>query len=125
MADTSGAPGVLSSWCAALAALVRAETPDLSTRQLAILMTVHLHPGPHTVRGLARHLAISKPAVSGALDTLGGLDLVQRRRDPADRRNVLIQGTPAGTVFLREVAELLERAEADCCDYPLELPRTA
>ena len=110
----------LSPWCAALAALVRAETPDLSTRQLAILMTVHLHKGPHTVRGLAQHLDISKPAVSRALDTLGGLDLVQRRRDPTDRRNVLIQGTPAGALFLKDVASLIATAEASCCREPAE-----
>ena len=125
MADASGTFGVLSPWCAALAALVRAETPDLSTRQLAILMTVHLHPGPHTVRGLASHLAISKPAVSRALDTLGGLDLVQRRRDPTDRRNVLIRGTPSGVVFLEEVARLLSGAADECCEHQVERQRSA
>lgn len=113
MGDCSRNLGVLSPWCGALSALVRGETPDLSTRQLAILMTVYLRPGPHTVRGLAAHLAISKPAVSRALDALGTLDLVQRRRDPADRRNVLLQRTPAGAAYLAQLADMLLAAEED------------
>jgi hypothetical protein len=39
---------------AALIAYVRSGEPDLTNRQMALLMLVYLTPGPHTVRGLAR-----------------------------------------------------------------------
>ena len=44
----------LTSWMKALIAYVRSGEPDLTNRQMALLMLVYLSPGPHTVRGLAR-----------------------------------------------------------------------
>src|ERR1700754_2806357 len=58
-----------------LSATVKADGPDLNARQAAILMRVALEPGPHTVRGLAEALSLGKPAVSRALDALGGYGL--------------------------------------------------
>ncbi len=58
------------------------------------------------MRGLARDLAMSKPAVSRALDTLGRLDFLRRKRDQADRRSVLVQRTVKGSDFLREFGDL-------------------
>lgn len=100
----------LAIWRGAIVESVRRDTPDLSARQMAILLTVYLNAGPHTVRGLAAQLNISKPAVSRALDTLGGHGLVRRKRDEADRRNVLIQRTVKGSVYLREFADLIVAA---------------
>ena len=37
---------------------------------------------------------MTKPVITRALDTMGKLELVSRRRDEADRRNVVIQRTP-------------------------------
>ncbi|HWT07603.1 MAG TPA: MarR family transcriptional regulator, partial [Roseomonas sp.] len=68
-----------------IVALVRSDGPDLSARQLAVLLTVYLGEGPHTVRGLAADLNVSKPAITRALDRLGELDLARRKVDPADR----------------------------------------
>jgi DNA-binding MarR family transcriptional regulator len=88
-----------------VAALGRAH-PDLTARQFALLLQVYLAPPPHTVRGLAVELAMSKPAVSRALDTLGRLDFLRRKRDETDRRSVLVQRTVKGAVFLREFGDL-------------------
>ncbi|MFQ6016681.1 MAG: MarR family transcriptional regulator [Kiloniellaceae bacterium] len=85
---------------------LRREHPDVTTRQFALLLQIYLVPPPHTVRGLARELNISKPAVTRALDRLGRLDLVRRKRDEADRRNVLVQRTVKGSVFLRDFGDL-------------------
>jgi len=76
----------LSLWKDVLANSVKAEGPDLSARQAAILMRIYLEPGPHTVRGLAGALNLGKPAVSRALDALTALDLCpppQGRAGPA------------------------------------------
>lgn len=65
---------------------VRNDVPNLSARQIAILLNVYMTQPPHTVRDLAATLKTSKPAVTRALDKLSGLDLVraqERRRRPA------------------------------------------
>lgn len=102
---------VLSVWRGAICESVRRDGPDLSARQMAILLTVYLSPPPHTVRGLSADLKISKPAVTRALDTMGRLELIRRRRDENDRRSVLVQRTVKGTVFLSEFAELVTKAQ--------------
>ncbi|MDX5366697.1 MAG: MarR family winged helix-turn-helix transcriptional regulator [Alphaproteobacteria bacterium] len=100
----------LSLWHDVVLQSVRQEGPDLSSRQLAIMFIVYLDPPPHTVRGLAATLGVSKPAITRALDTLGGLDLLKRLRDDADRRNVLVQRTVKGAAFMRDFAEIIVRS---------------
>ncbi len=96
----------LELWRAASVATLRRAHPDLTARQFTLLLQVYLAPPPHTVRGLARQLAMSKPAVSRALDTLGRLDFLRRKTDQADRRSLLVQRTVKGSVFLREFGDL-------------------
>jgi DNA-binding MarR family transcriptional regulator len=87
--------------------LVRAGAPDLSSRQFAILLTIYLDLPPHTVRGLAEKLKVTKPVITRALDTLGKLGLVSRHRDPLDKRNVIIQRTVDGAQAVDRLAELI------------------
>ena len=77
---------------------------DLTPRQMAILTTVYLDPPPHTVRGLAEQLRVTKPVITRALDTMGSAGLVARKRDERDRRNVLIQRTVEGSLYLDRLA---------------------
>ena len=91
-------------------ALVRRDGPDLSARQLGVFLTIYLSDGPHTVRGLAATLNVSKPAITRALDRLGELDLTRRKTDPQDRRSVLVQRTPKGTSLLREISTIMGEA---------------
>lgn len=88
-------------------ALVTGGGPDLSTRQFAVLLTIYLEPPPHTVRGLAKKLGVSKPVITRALDSMGKLELVSRRRDEADRRNVIIQRTVKGALAVEKLGDLL------------------
>ena len=92
----------LDLWREVLAETVRGARPDLTTRQLAILLTIYADQSPHTVRGLSADLGLPKPAVTRALDALNALGFIRRRRDAADRRNVLIHRTVEGAVFLSE-----------------------
>ena len=80
---------------------------DLTVRQTAILLTVYLEPPPHTVRGLASRLNVTKPVITRALDTMGRLELLERRRDPADLRNVLVRRTVKGSLFVSKMADRL------------------
>lgn len=102
----------LDIWRRAIVASVRADAPDLSARQMALLLSVYLTPPPHTVRGLAELLNVSKPAITRAVNRLSELGLVRRKTDDDDRRSVLIQRTVRGSVFLREFGELIVAAAA-------------
>ncbi|KAA2231566.1 MarR family transcriptional regulator [Salinarimonas soli] len=87
--------------------LVRDGEPDLSARQIAILLTIYLDTPPHTVRGLAGRLGVTKPVITRALDTLGRMELVARRRDESDRRNVIVQRTVKGALAVERLGDLV------------------
>ncbi|MFN4141812.1 MarR family transcriptional regulator [Aestuariivirga sp.] len=97
----------LTLWHDVALAMVRDDEPDLSVRQMSILLTIYLEAPPHTVRDLARKLGVSKPVITRALDTMGKLELVSRRRDEKDRRNVLIQRTVKGALYLERLADTI------------------
>jgi len=112
----------LELWRRAVTASVRSDAPDLTARQQAILMTIALTPGPHTVRGLAEQLNIAKPAVTRALDALERLDFIKRIRDEADLRNIFLERRPAGMTYLRQFAGLV-LAAASGKDQGAALPK--
>ncbi len=87
--------------------MVRDDDRDLSARQITILLTVYLETPPHTVRGLAAKLNVTKPVITRALDTMGRMELLQRRRDPADRRNVVVQRTVKGALYVERLGDLV------------------
>ncbi len=86
---------------------VRDDAPDLSLRQMAILLTIYLDPPPHTVRGLAAKLNVTKPVVTRALDTMGAKKLVSRHRDERDRRNVLVKRTLEGALYVERLGDVV------------------
>jgi DNA-binding MarR family transcriptional regulator len=85
---------------------------------MALMLSVYLGDAPHTVRGLAQALRISKPAVSRALDRLGELGYVRRQRDDLDRRNVLVQRTSNGAEFLTSFSGLIDQAKVHVATLP-------
>ncbi len=102
-------PDPLALWHRVLINTVRSGKPDLTTRQMALLLCVYLTPPPHTVRGLASELGVTKPVITRALDTLGTLGYLKRKRDETDRRNILIQRTVTGAVFLSDYKDMIKR----------------
>src|SRR5271156_2821134 len=90
----------------AIVELVRRDGPDLSARQLAVFLNSYLESEAQTVRGLAARLAVSKPAITRALDRLAEFDLIRRKIDPLDRRSVLVQRTATGQAFMRDLLSI-------------------
>ena len=84
--------------------------PELTLRQLAILLHVYVAPSPHTVRGLAATFGLAKPAVTRALDRLCALELMRRKTDAEDKRSILVQRTVKGAVYMTEFSERIEAA---------------
>lgn len=91
-------------------ALVRRKGPDLSARQLGVFLTCYLQEGPHTVRGLALGLNVSRPAITQALDRLEELNLAKRVVHTFDRRSVNVKKTMKGGEFLRGIRSILKEA---------------
>lgn len=118
MAQKMTAKDALELWRAVTVSTVRDDRPDLTARQQALLLTVYLTSQPHTVRGLSETLGIAKPAVCRALDTLTRLGLVKRKKDTEDLRNVLVQRTVQGSVFLTDFSDRITAAKATLADKP-------
>jgi DNA-binding MarR family transcriptional regulator len=83
------------------------DMPDFTLRQLAILLTVYLEHPPHTVRGLARKLGVTKPVITRALDSMGKQAIIARRRDEADKRNVIVQRTVKGALYVESLGDMV------------------
>jgi DNA-binding MarR family transcriptional regulator len=107
-----------------IVSLVRRAGPDLSARQLGVFLTSYLEDEAQTVRGLAAKLAVSKPAITRALDRLAEFDLVRRKTDPLDRRSVLVQRTIQGAAFLRDIKKILVDAGKEADKVPGKSRRT-
>lgn len=130
-ADASGALATLRDWAAlndfaaldlwrrALMRNLADDGADLTQRQLALLLTVYLTPPPHTVRGLAAQLDISKPAVTRALDRLAALGFAKRKPEPDDRRGVEVQRTVKGAVYLRAFGAGIAACAREVAENPL------
>lgn len=97
----------LTFWHEVTCRALREMQEDLSARQTGILLTVYLEQGPHSIKSIAQALHISKPAVCRAVDVLERLKFVKRSRDKNDKRNVLLQRTVKGSVFLSEFADII------------------
>jgi DNA-binding MarR family transcriptional regulator len=97
----------LYQWKTTLIDYVRSGEPDLTNRQMALMLLVYLDSGPHTVRGLARALNVSKPVVTRALNRLGSLGYLRRQRDETDKRNIFVAKTPEGAEFLAEFGQFV------------------
>ena len=91
---------------------VRSGEPDLTNRQMALLLVVYLLPGPHTVRGLAQNLNVSKPVITRALNRLGALGYLRRQRDDSDKRNIFVARTTEGADFLEGFGHFVGEGES-------------
>lgn len=74
----------------------------LSVSQFGALEALH-HRGPMCQRDLARRLLKSDGNVTVVLAHLEGRGLVSRRREPRNRRQVLVELTPEGGALIAEV----------------------
>lgn len=90
--------------------MLRLGTYDMSMRQLAALLICYGEEEPQTVRGLARRLNVSRPAISKMLNVLEMSDLVRRKTDPRDRRSVVVARTQAGRAFDRTLKDIMAHA---------------
>lgn len=108
----SGTLRALDLWYHVMARHVRGTAPDLTSRQMALMLEIYLNDQRlHTVRDLAATLNLSKPVVTRALDAMSRHGFVRRKRDEKDRRNVYLHRTVKGSTYLAEFADVILEAE--------------
>lgn len=78
---------------------------DLTIAQLKTLYVAAM-TGPIRMSELAVRLGTAVSTTSGVVDRLVQLDLLERLDDPSDRRQVLVEATPAARQRLDRVNEL-------------------
>lgn len=90
---------------------MRSDDPDLTSRQMSVVLSVYMTDPPHTVRGLAADLNLAKPVITRALDTLSKKGLVKRAKDDRDGRSIVVARTVKGAVFLSELSDRIVAAD--------------
>lgn len=78
------------------------ETLGVTARQVTLLWLIRQNPGL-SLRELAAEEGISAPALSGYVDRLERAGLIERMRDPHDRRRVGLTLTEDGSRLLKRV----------------------
>ena len=121
MAKPINTAEALHLWQRVVARSLRELPYDLSQRQIGVLLTTYMTPPPHTIRSLAMQLNISKPAICRAVDALSAVDLIRRKKDEVDRRNVFLQRTINGSVFLRDFADIIVTETTTPSLLPMEI----
>src|SRR5256712_9297800 len=84
---------------------VAARAAGVAPQQYVLLLQVKGLDGrePATIRALAERLQTQHHAVVQLVDRLAARDMVARRRDVRDRREVLVELRPAGEAVLRRL----------------------
>ncbi|WP_268885116.1 MarR family transcriptional regulator [Belnapia arida] len=91
---------------------IRSDQPDLTLRQLAVLLIVYQTEELQTVRGVAKHLNISKTGVGRVLKRLEELEMVYRTIDGRDLRSVRLRRTAAGGMVVERLGVAMTEAAA-------------
>jgi DNA-binding MarR family transcriptional regulator len=83
----------------------------ITVTQYTALTVLEQHPGMSSAQ-LARHSFVSAQAMEGVVRALEVAGLIERHRDPTNRRRLLISLTPAADSLLSECRGDVDRIEA-------------
>lgn len=85
------------------------EPVELTPPQFGVLALLHDHSGQRQA-ALCERSAIDPNTMVGIIDRLEAAGLVERQRDPEDRRAYMVEITPRGKRLLRRCRPLREQA---------------
>jgi DNA-binding MarR family transcriptional regulator len=90
--------------------LMATHAPELNTVELTMSQTKAMYAvvaaGPLRMSELAHRIGVSSSTATGQVDRLVELGLLERREDPADRRQVVVTATAHGAEVLERFREL-------------------
>ena len=84
-----------------------AQSADLSVSQLKVMQLLASHDAA-TPRELVRMTALSNASITSLIDKLEARGMVGRRKDPADRRKVVLALTETGRDVLKTAPNTLQ-----------------
>jgi DNA-binding MarR family transcriptional regulator len=85
----------------------------LSAEQAHVLCVLWIY-GPMTMGALQRHLALSSPTLTGAIDRMEAQKLVHRVPNPDDGRAWLLEPEPAANRKRGKIEDTLEGTDESC-----------
>ena len=92
-----------------LLGLAQQDGRDLTSRQLATLLTIYLQGiKVHNITSIAKELHVSRPAVTKIADRLESHNFVKRETGRQDRRQVLLLQTVEGRAFIKKLEDLVQ-----------------
>jgi DNA-binding MarR family transcriptional regulator len=87
------------------------------------VLTALAATGPVSQQRLAERLHVNRTLMVAVTDALEHRGLVERRRDPADRRSYALHVTPAGAEALQRLHDEVERADRRMTEHLTEAER--
>jgi len=84
----------------------------ITVTQYTALTVLEQHPGMSSAQ-LARHAFVSAQAMEGIVRALEEARLIERARDPQNRRRMTISLTPAGVALLAACRDDVDRIEGE------------
>lgn len=96
------------SWLAQKHLMHRLQEYGLTHPQFITLYALVRHPQPATMSELTEVSLQDAPTMTGIVNRLVKMELVQRARDEQDRRVVLVEATPAGQNLIQQISNHLE-----------------
>ena len=90
----------------------RVQSIGLRPKHFAVLNAISLADGA-SQQEIGGRMGLDPSGLVGAIDELERMGLVERRRDPADRRRHLVSLTDAGRDAVRRLRTLTSRVETD------------
>jgi DNA-binding MarR family transcriptional regulator len=94
----------------AITGLLHQDGPDLTGRQLAVLLICGLESQPVAFGALAPRIGLNSRAIAQILNQLEKLGLARRIDHPSDGRMVLAEATEQGRAFVQRVAAAMQPA---------------
>jgi len=98
-------------WIATRQFSQRLQRHNLTMPQFFALSALTAHERPCTMRDLTNVILQDPPTMTGIIDRLVRMELVERTRSEADRRVVLVQPTPAGIELVTRINDEIMRDE--------------
>jgi len=87
---------------------------ELTPAQVGLLRTIATNPGA-SQQALGRQLGLQPARMVGYVDELEQRGLVERKRNPSDRRLYALHLTAAGGQTMRRIAQLARAHEDEIC----------
>lgn len=90
-----------------------AEVPEGTTVRFYGVLLILTELGPHSQHELSKLLHVNRTMMVALIDSMEQAGLVERRRNPSDRRSYALEPTAGGRRTLEQLESAVDRAETE------------